>query len=126
MTVAAPPVPPPAKVEPPAEKLAEKPPEKPVVVPAKAVPPRPVMLPVAIALRFALTDPQTPFFNQERYFSRWNRLPLVVIESPPPPIREKRVEPSAAPATSGPRPATRPRWATREGPPPPPAPKGIE
>jgi tetratricopeptide (TPR) repeat protein len=126
VTAAATPLPPPARVERPAEKPAEKPPEKPVVVAAKPVPPRPVVLPVVIALRFALTDPQTPFFNQDRYFSRWNRLALVVIESPPPPTREKRAEPSATPAASGPRPATRPRWATREGPPPPSAPKGIE
>ncbi len=125
VTAAAPPVPPPAKVEPPAEKLAEKPPEKPVVVPAKPAPVRPIQLPAEIALRFALTDPQTPFFNQERYFSRWNRLSLVVIEAPPPPTRE-RVESSPSPAPPGPRPATRPRWATREGPPPPPVPKGIE
>ena len=105
----------------------EAPLEKPAVVPAKPAPPRPIQLPAGIALRFALTDPLTPFFNQERYFSRWNGVRLVDAEPPPAPVAiQEKIPPSTDPATSGPRPATRPRWATRKDLPSSPVPKGIK
>ncbi len=105
----------------------EAPVEKPAMVPAKPAPPRPIQLPAGIALRFAVTDPLTPFFNQERYFSRWNGVRLVNAESPPAPVAiQEKIPPSTDPATSGPRPATRPRWATRKDLPSSPVPKGIK
>jgi hypothetical protein len=110
-----------------AQAKEEAPVEKPAVVPAKPAPPRPIQLPAAIALRFALTDPLTPFFNQERYFSRWNGVRLVNAESPPAPVAiQEKIPSSTNPATSGPRPATRPRWATRKDLPSSPVPKGIK
>jgi tetratricopeptide (TPR) repeat protein len=90
------------------------PPVLPSVAEAKPVLRRAIELPVMIPLPFTLDDPLTPFFNQSRYFSQWKDLRLVSMESPPPPpASDEGVER---------RPATRPRWVTRELPPP----KGIE
>ncbi len=53
----------------------------------------PVILPLP-PLAMAITDPLTPFFNQQRFFARWDGLRLSAEpEMPPPPVatRKRRV-----------------------------------
>jgi tetratricopeptide (TPR) repeat protein len=71
------------------EAVASEPvrePAKPVVVQPPA-PPKPVILP-SIPISIVITDPLTPFFNQQKFYARWDSFRLVELDQSPPVPRQ--------------------------------------